>query len=48
MIENVIQKWVSTDKEFEEAKKLQKEYDERDPKHEHLPYVRVIDCRTQY
>ena len=48
MIENTIQKWCETDTQFNEAKQMQKAYDELDPKHEHLPHVVVIDCRTKY
>ena len=48
MIENVIQKWCETDKEYQEAMQMQKSYDELDPKHENLPHVVVIDCRYKY
>ena len=48
MIENTIQKWCESDTEYNEAMALQKDYDERDPKHEHLPHVVVIDCRCKW
>ena len=48
MIKNVIQKWCETDTQYNEAMKMQKAYDELDPKHENLPHVVVLDCRTKY
>lgn len=46
-IRNTIQKWCYTDAQYNEAMALQRSYDERDPKHEKLPHIMVVDCRTQ-
>ena len=48
MDKNYIQKWCESDTEYNEAKKLQEQYDTLDPKHEKLPHVVVIDCREKY
>jgi len=48
MIENVVQFWCETDAEYNDAKMIQAQHDEMDPKHETLPRVVVIDCRTKY
>lgn len=48
MNQDKLQKWCNTDAEYEEAKKLQAQYDALDPKHEKLPRVVVIDCRERY
>ena len=43
-----VQKWCETNTEYFEAKALQQKNEELDPKHETLPRIIVIDCRTKY
>jgi len=43
-----IEKICYTDKEYNEAKALQEQYNTVDPKHETHPRIIVIDCRTHY